>query len=71
MCGNDAKTLDKRGLTCYDPKRSKQILWNKEESKMKKQSAIMMMMMMMMLMRMCSMCMLRCAQFGQLLSQPC
>lgn len=36
---------------------------------MKKQSAIMMMMLM--LMRMCSMCMLRCAQFGQLLSQPC
>ena len=67
MCGNDAKTLDKRGLTCYDPKRPKQILWNKEESKMKKQSAIMMMM----LMRMCSMCMLRCAQFGHLLSQPC
>lgn len=67
MCGNDAKALDKRGLTCYDPKRPKQILWNKEESKMKKQSAIMMMM----LMRMCSMCMLRCAQFGQLLSQPC
>ena len=68
MCGNDAKTLDKWGPTCYDPKRPKQILWNKEESKMKKQSAIMMMMM---LMRMCSMCMLRCAQFGQLLSQPC
>ena len=70
MCGNDAKTLDKRGLTCYDPKRPKQILWNKEESKMKEQSAIMMMMMMM-LMRMCSMCMLRCGQFGHLISRPC
>ena len=34
---------------------------------MKQQSAIMRMM----LMRMCPMCMLRCAQFGQLLSQPC
>lgn len=34
---------------------------------MKKLSAIMMMM----LMRMCPMCMLRHAQFGQLLSQSC
>ena len=66
MCGNDAKTLDKRGLTCYDPKRPKQILWNKEESKMKKQSAIMMMVPM----RHGSMGMLTFAPIRQQHSQP-
>lgn len=67
ICEKHRKTLDKYGESWYYRKRPKQILWNKEESKMKQQNI----MMMPMLMRMCSMCMFRRAQFGQLLSESC